>query len=157
MEYWRFIREKVGHSRVIIPGVDVAILHGNQLLLVKTKDNNEWFLPGGLQELHESIFETGEREVFEELGLRVKASNLISVYSGPKWIRRYSNGDELQSLTFLIKACIDNSTELSIKIDNTEMLEYGWHALDELPDRMHDYSEMMVRDIREFDGKTIMR
>ena len=104
MDYWQFIRSKVGISRVIMPGVDVAIFRDNKVLLVKEIEGHEWFFPGGFQELNETIFETGEREVLEEVGLKVKGTTLVSVYAGPKWIRTYSNGDEIQSLTFFIRA-----------------------------------------------------
>lgn len=155
MEYWKFIRNKVGNSRVIIPGVDVAIVKDSQILLVQNKENLEWFLPGGLQELEETVFETGEREVLEELGITVKAQNLISVYSGSKWIRKYTNGDELQSLTFLISANLTSNTE--IKIDESEIADFNWFDLKEVPDNMHDYSAMMIKDVLEFNGTTIMR
>lgn len=157
MEYWKFIREKVGTARVIIPGVDVAIVRNKKLLLIKSVDNGKWFLPGGLQELGESVFDTGEREVREELGISVKASELISVYSGSDWIRKYSNGDELQSLTFLISAHLIEGSDISIRIDGSEVIDYGWFSFQNLPEIMHDYSLMMTKDLQEYDGQTIMR
>jgi len=157
MEYWKFIREKVGSARVIIPGVDVAIVRSKELLLIKSVDSGKWFLPGGLQELGESVFDTGEREVREELGINVKASKLVSVYSGSDWIRKYSNGDELQSLTFLISTHVIDDSDVPISIDRSEVLDYGWFSFQNLPENMHDYSFMMTKDLQEYNGQTIMR
>jgi ADP-ribose pyrophosphatase YjhB (NUDIX family) len=156
MEYWKFIRDRVGKRRVIIPGVDVAIVRDNKILLVKTIDNGHWFLPGGLQELNETVFDTGVREVQEELNLTVNANSLISVFSGPKWIRRYSNGDELQSLTFLISATIQSDIK-NIMIDQYEIQEYGWFPFSALPDELHDYTSVMIEDVEGYCGKTFLR
>ncbi len=157
MEYWKFIRQKVGAARVIIPGVDVAIVENNKLLLVQSKDNSHWFLPGGLQELGETVFETGEREVKEELGIHIKATQLVSVYSGPNWVRRYANGDELQSLTFLVRADYSAAANNTIVIDPSEIMNVDWFALDNLPTNMHDYALAMTKDIQQFRGETFMR
>lgn len=156
MEYWKFIRSKVGASRIIIPGVDVAIFRDNKVLLVKEIEGHEWFFPGGLQELNETIFETGEREVFEEVGLKVKGTSLLSVYSGPKWIRTYSNGDELQSLTFFIRAELTDDTQ-DVTMNENELEDVGWFSLDDVPVNMHDYSQMMVQDLKEYNGQTLIR
>jgi len=157
MEYWKVLRSKVGKERIIIPGVDVAVTSSKGILLVRNKDNGNWFLPGGLQELGESIFETGTREVLEELGIEITAISLISVYSGSKWVRKYSNGDELQSLTFLLSCEVRESELGSITIDESELIEYGWFKPNELPKNMQDYAASMVKDVAEFSGKTIIR
>ena len=33
----------------------------------------------------------------------------------------------------------------------------GWFGFADLPKNMHDYSQMMVTDIQEYRGQTIMR
>ena len=54
-----------------------------QVLLTKRRDNNLWCLPGGLVETGETITRAIEREVLEEIHLRVTVKRLTGVYSMP--------------------------------------------------------------------------
>jgi 8-oxo-dGTP pyrophosphatase MutT (NUDIX family) len=157
MAYWRFIRQAVGQARVIIPGVDAAIVHDDRVLLVRSRDNGRWFLPGGLQELGETVAETAVREVREELGVTLVPGRLMAVYSGDRWIRRYANGDELQSLTFLLELRVDGDLAGRVRLDTAELSDWCWCPLDALPDDMQDYARDMCDVIRAFDGETRLR
>jgi ADP-ribose pyrophosphatase YjhB (NUDIX family) len=72
-----------------------AIIKEDKILLVFDKGRKHWQLPGGIQELDESVEQTAEREIFEELGIKGTIKELISVYSDPKWSFVYPNGDPL--------------------------------------------------------------
>lgn len=157
MEYWRFIRQAVGPARVIIPGVDAAIVDEGRVLLVRSRDNDRWFLPGGLQELGETVAETAVREVREELGVTLEPGRLMAVYSGGRWIRRYASGEELQSLTFLLEMHGGHDLAGHIRLDTSELSEWRWCALDALPDDMQDYARDMCAVIQAFDGETLLR
>ena len=85
MEYWQTLRQALGHQPLILSGAAGAIVHDGKILLVHHKDLNIWQIPGGLQELGETIQQTIEREIKEELNLDLKAGQLISVFSHPKW------------------------------------------------------------------------
>lgn len=63
-------------------GVGVVVLRGRETLLVrrsKPPRQGQWSLPGGLQKLGETVFETACREVMEETGVAVRARGLIDV------------------------------------------------------------------------------
>jgi ADP-ribose pyrophosphatase YjhB (NUDIX family) len=63
-------------------GVGVVVLRARETLLVqrsKPPRQGQWSLPGGLQELGETVFETACREVLEETGVAVRALGLIDV------------------------------------------------------------------------------
>lgn len=63
-------------------GVGAVVFHGDQILLIqrgKPPKKGEWSLPGGRQELGETLKEATAREVKEETGLIVTVSELIDV------------------------------------------------------------------------------
>ena len=64
------------------PKVDVrgVVLKGNDVLLVRERDDGLWSLPGGWAEVGESPNEAVAREVLEEAGLHVEASRLLAVH-----------------------------------------------------------------------------
>jgi 8-oxo-dGTP diphosphatase len=65
-----------------IVGVGIVVLDGDRVLLVrrgKEPRNGLWSLPGGAQEVGETVFETAKREVQEETGLSVEVIGLLDV------------------------------------------------------------------------------
>ena len=63
-------------------GIGVIVRRGNGVLLVrraKPPRANAWSLPGGLQNLGETVFAAAEREVREETGVIAQASRLIAI------------------------------------------------------------------------------
>ena len=63
-------------------GVGVVVWRGEQVLLVKRGKpprKGEWGLPGGGQELGETVREAAVREVLEETGLTVRAEQVVTV------------------------------------------------------------------------------
>lgn len=63
-------------------GVGIVLWRGAEVLLVRRGHpprTGQWSLPGGVQELGETVFETARREVREETGLTVSISGLIDV------------------------------------------------------------------------------
>ncbi len=56
--------------------------HASEVLLVRrgrAPRQGQWSLPGGLQELGETVFEAATREVREETGLEVRPTRLVDV------------------------------------------------------------------------------
>jgi len=65
-----------------IVGVGVVVLkHGHVLLIRRGKPPRlgEWSLPGGKQELGETLHEAGRREVLEETGIDCDITSLLDV------------------------------------------------------------------------------
>ena len=63
-------------------GVGVVVWRDDRVLLIqrgKPPRAGEWSLPGGKQELGETVAEAGRREVREETGLEVAVSDVVAV------------------------------------------------------------------------------
>ena len=84
---------KEGQLRV---GCSAVIFDENRkkVLLTQRTDNGRWCVPGGALESGESAAEACEREVWEETGLKVRATRLIGVYSNPDQLVIYSDGNK---------------------------------------------------------------
>jgi phosphoglycolate phosphatase-like HAD superfamily hydrolase/ADP-ribose pyrophosphatase YjhB (NUDIX family) len=63
------------------PKVDVraAVFRGDQILLVKERDQGLWSVPGGFADVNSSPAESAVREVREESGLDVRAVRLLGI------------------------------------------------------------------------------
>ncbi|MGP1397803.1 MAG: NUDIX domain-containing protein [Inquilinaceae bacterium] len=75
-----------------VVGVGVVVWRGDQVLLVKRgrpPREGQWGLPGGRQELGETVFEAAVREVREETGLTVAPLSIVTVVDS---IDRDDNG-----------------------------------------------------------------
>jgi len=64
------------------PKIDVrgAVIRDGRILLVQEKADGKWAMPGGWADIGDLPSAMVEREVFEEAGLRVKATKVIAVY-----------------------------------------------------------------------------
>lgn len=70
------------HPRV---GVGCLVWKGDDILLIrrgKPPGMGEWSLPGGSQELGETLFQAAEREVREETGIQARARSVLTAVDG---------------------------------------------------------------------------
>jgi ADP-ribose pyrophosphatase YjhB (NUDIX family) len=90
----------------IVPAASAIVTNqeGN-ILLQRRSDNDLWALPGGAMEVGETIGETAVREVKEETGLDVEPEYLVGIYTNPKHVVAFSDGEVRQqfSLCFACK------------------------------------------------------
>lgn len=82
MGYCEEMREMIGDSPLIIVRPSVVIVNDKGEILLSRNAGGMWTVPGGTLQLHESVEACITRIVFENIGLKIKALKLFSVYSG---------------------------------------------------------------------------
>ncbi len=102
-EFYRVPDAPTANS-IVVAAVAFVQDEGGRVLLVQRSDNGLWALPGGAQDPGEYIAETAERETFEETGYHVKVTDFIGVYSDPRHVIAYSNGEIRQQFALSFAA-----------------------------------------------------
>src|SRR5690348_11427540 len=87
-------------ANTLIPAASAIIPNEKgAILLHSRRDNNLWALPGGTMEIGESIRQTIIREVEEETGLHVEPERVTGIYSDPKHVIEFPNGEMRQEFS----------------------------------------------------------
>jgi ADP-ribose pyrophosphatase YjhB (NUDIX family) len=126
------LRKIVGSRLILLPGARIVV-HDRlgRVLLELRSDFKRWGLPGGHQEVGDSIAETAIREVFEETGLKITRPQVFGVASDPRReTLRFPNGDRTQTVSILFHV---RKPRGEPKFNPGETLQLGWFALDDLP------------------------
>jgi 8-oxo-dGTP pyrophosphatase MutT (NUDIX family) len=85
-------------------------------------------LPGGGQEIGESVAQTAVRETREETGVSVEVTGIIGVYSDPDHVIEYSDGEVRQQFSLCFRATPVSGTPTP----SDESHDVRWVARDEL-------------------------
>ena len=124
-----------------------------KVLLTQRMDNGRWCLPGGHMESGESAAEACEREVWEETGLKVRATRLLGVYSNPDQLVIYKDGNKAFFVVLNFEAEVLEGT---LGLSN-ETTAYGYFTLKEMEAmQMHGQHKLRVEDAMR-GGETVMR
>jgi ADP-ribose pyrophosphatase YjhB (NUDIX family) len=93
-------------NRLVPAASAVVVDDAGRVLLHKRTDNEFWSIPGGSMEPGESIAETIVREVREETGIEATVDKILGVYSNPRHVSVYDDGEVRQqfSVCFLCRA-----------------------------------------------------
>lgn len=114
-----------------------------KVLLTQRADNGRWCLPGGHMESGESASEACEREVWEETGLKVRATRLLGVYSNPDQLVIYKDGNKafFVVLNFEVEVL---EGELGLSDETTA---FGWFSLNDMESmQIHANHKLRVED-----------
>lgn len=153
--YHGLLRQHLGNQRIILPAVRAVIAdEDGRILFVKRSDNGLWVMPAGSQELDESILDALHREVREESGLEVEAAELIAVYSEPRFHFTNSYGGEHQMLAFVFLVSQWSGT---LQQETDETVAAQFFPLDALPANRPTFYDETLEDMKNFNGKVILK
>lgn len=91
-----------------------------RILLARRSDNDLWTIPGGAMEPGETIADAAVREVHEETGLDVEVDRLVGIYSNPRHVIEYSDGEVRQQFSVCF-ACKRIGGDLAVSDETTEV------------------------------------
>jgi ADP-ribose pyrophosphatase YjhB (NUDIX family) len=109
-------------NRLVPAASAVVVDQAGRILLHRRNDNDLWSIPGGAMELGERIADTAVREVKEETGLEVRPEALVGIYTDPRHVVEYGDGEVRQQFSVCF-ACRVLGGELST---GEESLEVGF-------------------------------
>jgi 8-oxo-dGTP pyrophosphatase MutT (NUDIX family) len=119
----------------------------NRVLLIRRSDNGRWALPGGQMEVGEYIADSVVREVEEETGLLVEVVRILGIYTDPRHIIAYDDGEVRQQFAVCFQTRIVGG---ALMADGSEAKDARFVAADELHNlNIHPSTLLRVRHFFE--------
>ena len=95
----------------LVPAASAVVANERgEILMQRRKDNDLWALPGGTMDLGESIGETAIRETREETGLNIEIDGIVGIYSDPRHLIEYSDGEVRQQFNVCFRGRLLSGT-----------------------------------------------
>jgi mutator protein MutT len=127
-------------------GVGVMIQNENGEVLLGLRQGShgagEWSFPGGHLDWGETMGTCAIRETKEETGLDVSECELVSVADEMRYI--VSDDKHYVNIGFKVKY---NGGEPRV-MEPDKCLEWRWFALDNLPERMLEGTELIIKNFK---------
>lgn len=104
-------------------GVNAIIVWDDKLLLERRRDSDTWGLVGGGVKKKETEQQAIQREIYEELGIRVKMSELqkLAVYGEPGRIAAYRDGSVWRMVIVVFGVQLSAEPRLIISEESREL------------------------------------
>lgn len=131
----------------LVPAASAVVVdHEGRILLHQRSDNGLWALPGGTMEIGENITETVIREVKEETGIDVVIDHLIGIYSNPRHVVEFSDGEVRQQFSICF-ACKAVGGDLRVSDESFEVRFFTPEEIARLD--MHESIRLRIRHFLE--------
>jgi ADP-ribose pyrophosphatase YjhB (NUDIX family) len=115
----------------IVVAVTAAVRNAQgELLLIERTDNGLWALPGSARDIGESVVQAAQREVSEETGIDIEITGLSGIYSDPRHVIAYDDGEVRQEFSLCFHAKPVGGKPRS----SSESSQARWVSPDSLPE-----------------------
>jgi 8-oxo-dGTP diphosphatase len=125
-------------------GVGVVVWRGDQFLLIKRGKPprlGQWSIPGGLQELGETVREAAAREIKEETNIEIEITALVDVIDGITHDEQQAVKSHYTLIDFAARYVSGEA------VAGDDAMDVGWFRLEDLANL--DLWETTNRVIRE--------
>lgn len=137
----------------LVPAASAVVIDDEgRIVLQRRRDNEMWVLPGGVMELGESVAECAIRETREETGLDVEVTGIVGIYSDPKHVFAYDDGEVRQEFSICVLAQVRGGT-IQVSDESHEVQAFDAHEIEDLP--MVPSIRLRVTDYLSGQGPTI--
>ena len=128
----------------LVPAASAVVVDtdGN-IVLQRRRDNEMWALPGGAMELGESVAQCAIRETREETGLDVEVTGVVGIYSDPKHVFAYDDGEVRQEFSICLLARVTGGT-IAVSDESHEVKAFAPEEIKDLP--MVDSIRLRITD-----------
>jgi ADP-ribose pyrophosphatase YjhB (NUDIX family) len=126
-DYWDHPAAPVA-TRIVPGGSALVIDADGRILLQRRADSGDWSLPGGIMEIGETLPQAVVRETREETGLDVEITGLVGLFTDPRHVIAYDDGDVRQEFTVVLSAR-PTGGRLTVSPESTDV---GWFTTDDL-------------------------
>jgi len=115
-------------------GANVILTYQGKLLLEKRRDSDTWGLVGGGVKKYETQLQAITREIYEELGLRVKKEQLrkLGVYGEPGRIAAYQDGSVWRMVIVVFGLELETEPKLRISAESKELRFFSKEELKDI-------------------------
>jgi ADP-ribose pyrophosphatase YjhB (NUDIX family) len=138
----------------LVPAASAVVVdQAGRILLHCRNDNDLWSIPGGAMEVGERIADTAVREVKEETGLDVQPEALVGIYTDPRHVVEYGDGEVRQQFSVCF-ACRVVGGDLVV---SDESLEVGFFSPAEIQNMpMHESIRLRIRHYLEHRSRPVI-
>jgi ADP-ribose pyrophosphatase YjhB (NUDIX family) len=117
----------------LVPAASAVVVDDDdRIVLQRRRDNEMWALPGGVMELGESVAGCAIRETREETGLDVEVTGIVGIYSDPKHVFAYDDGEVRQEFSICVLARVRGGT-IQLSDESHEVKSFGPNEIADLP------------------------
>lgn len=137
MSIVKFYRGDPNAPRTTMPahlGANAIITCRGKLLLEKRRDSNTWGLVGGGVKNHETEEQAMCREIYEELGLRIRPEQLkrLGVYGEPGRIAAFRDGSIWRMVIVVFSLALEAEPQLTVSAESRELRFFSREELKDI-------------------------
>ncbi|MBV8993914.1 MAG: NUDIX domain-containing protein [Pseudonocardiales bacterium] len=91
-------------NNIVVAVTAFVLDESDRVLMIRRTDSGLYAIPGGAQEIGETISYTVVREVKEETGIDVEPTGVIGIYTDPQHVIAFTDGEVRQEFSVCFRA-----------------------------------------------------